>query len=79
MGIYIEKGLHIVQIMNDKGVEFDNIEIDCFCEAKWIKHKSFTPSVGKSWITLFPNLGSLRCMRICYRFSKSSVVENLGT
>lgn len=34
MGIYIEKGLHIVQIMNDKGVEFDNIEIDCFCEAK---------------------------------------------
>lgn len=34
MGIYIEKGLHVVQIMNDKGVEFDNIEIDCFCEAK---------------------------------------------
>ena len=33
----------IVRIRSDKGGEFDNVDVDLFCESKGIKHEFSTP------------------------------------
>ena len=38
-----EKGVSIVKIRSDRGREFDNIEVDIFCEANGIKHEFSAP------------------------------------
>ena len=38
-----EKGVSIVKIRSDRGREFDNIEVDLFCEAHGIKHEFSAP------------------------------------
>ena len=35
----MEKGLPIVRIRSDRGREFDNVDINHFCESKEIKHE----------------------------------------
>ena len=41
--IQVEKGNQIMRIRNDRGREFNNIEIYLFCESKGIKHEYSTP------------------------------------
>ena len=37
--IQVEIGYSIVKIMSDRGREFDNVDVDLFCESKGIKHE----------------------------------------
>ena len=47
--IQIEQGHPIVRIMSNRGREFDNIEVDLFCEYKGIKHEYSAPRTPKKY------------------------------
>ena len=39
----VEISHQIIRIKSDRGSEFDNVDVDLFCELKGIKHKFSTP------------------------------------
>lgn len=39
-GIQVEIGHQIVRIGNDKGIKFDNVDVNLFCDSKGIKHEN---------------------------------------
>ena len=43
----MEIGHPIVRIKSDRGREFDNVDVDLFCELKGIKHKFSTPRTSQ--------------------------------